>query len=48
MKRVYVLTVVIALVALALGSSAGAKDMQIDLSGWEASFGVCFSIFAKK
>lgn len=24
------------------------KDMQIDLGGWEASFGVCFSIFAKK
>jgi len=24
------------------------KDMPIDLGGWEASFGVCFSIFAKK
>ena len=24
------------------------KDMQIDLGGWKASFGVCFSIFAKK
>ncbi len=23
------------------------KDMQIDLGGWGASFGVCFSIFAK-
>jgi len=24
------------------------KDMQIDLGGWGASFGVCFSIFAKR
>ena len=24
------------------------KDMQIDLSGWEVSLGLCFSIFAKK
>ncbi len=24
------------------------EDMQIDLGGWKASFGVCFSIFAKK
>ena len=24
------------------------KDMQIDLGGWGVSFGVCFSIFAKK
>lgn len=24
------------------------KDMQIDLGGWGASFGLCFSIFAKK
>ena len=23
-------------------------DMQIDLGGWEASFGICFSIFAKR
>jgi len=22
-------------------------DMQIDLGGWGASFGLCFSIFAK-
>jgi len=24
------------------------RDMQIDLGGWGASFGICFSIFAKK